>query len=167
MPPQGAAKPLQVSFDRPNKREHTPAVLTFSYSGDLMTRLLLLILTLLFLISSPAYADWVAVGGKLEAGMGAYADSATMRREGDLVKMEVLFDFKTIQTNASVSYLSAKAQMEYDCAEQRFRGFTVMYFSGNMGSGKLLDHSSGKGKWLPVSPGSLDQTLWKVACGKK
>src|SRR6267143_4405127 len=130
-----------------------------------MIRLLLIIL--LFLSSSPAYADWVAVGDKVDARMGEYVDPATMRREGDLVKMEVLFDFKTIQTNASVSYLSAKAQMEYDCAEQRVRGFTLMYFSGNMGSGKLLDRSSGKDKWLPVSPGSLDQTLWKVACGKK
>jgi len=130
-----------------------------------MKRLLLIIL--LFLSSGPAYAEWVAVGGKLEEGMGAYADPAAIGREGDLVKMEVLFDFKTIQTKADVSYLSAKAQMEYDCAEQRFKGLAVMYFSDNMGSGKLLDRSSGKGKWLPVSPGSLDQTLWKVACGKK
>lgn len=130
-----------------------------------MKRLLLTIL--LFLSSNPAYADWVAVGGKVEAGMGAYADPVTMRREGDLVKMEVLFDFNTRQTKAGVSYSSANAQMEYDCAEQRFRGLAVMYFSGNMGSGNVLDRSSGKGKWLPVSPGSLDQTLWKVACGKK
>jgi surface-adhesin protein E len=36
-----------------------------------------------------------------------------------------------------------------------------------MGSGNLVDRSSGKGKWLPVSPGSLDQALWKFACGKK
>jgi hypothetical protein len=130
-----------------------------------MTRLRLIIL--LFLSSNPAYAEWVAVGGKVEAGMGAYADSATMRREGDLVKMEVLFDFKTRQTKAGVLYSSANAQMEYDCAEQRFRGLAVMYFSGNMGSGNVLDRNSSKGKWLPVSPGSLDQTLWKVACGKK
>jgi len=130
-----------------------------------MKRLLLTIL--LFLSSNPAYADWVAVGGKVEAGMGAYADPVTMRREGDLVKMEVLFDFKTSQTKAGVSYSSAIAQMEYDCAEERFRGLAVMYSSGNMGSGNLLDRSSGKGKWLPVSPGSLDQTLWKVTCGKK
>lgn len=113
-----------------------------------MTRLLLIIL--LFLSCSPVFAEWVAVGGKVEGGMGAYADPATMRREGDLVKMEVLFDFKTIQTKAGVSYLSAKAQMEYDCAEQRLRGHAVMYFSGNMGSGNLVDRSSGKGKWLPV-----------------
>lgn len=130
-----------------------------------MTRLLLIIL--LFLSSGPAYADWVAVGGKVEGGMGAYADPASMRREGDLVKMEVLFDFTKTQTKVGVSYLSAKAQMEYDCAEQRFEGLAVMYFSGSMGSGNLLDRSSGKGKWLPVSPGSLDQALWKVACAKK
>jgi hypothetical protein len=119
------------------------------------------------LSSGPVYAEWVAVGGKVEGGVGAYTDLATMRREGDLVKMEVLFDFKTIQTKAGVSYLSAKAQMEYDCAQQRFEGLTVMYFSGNMGSGNLIDRSSGKGKWLLVSPGSLDQALWKVACDKK
>jgi hypothetical protein len=90
-----------------------------------------------------------------------------MRREGDLVKMLVLFDFKTKQTKADVSYSSAKAQMEYDCAEQRFEGLAVMYFSGNMGNGQLLDRSSGKGKRLRVSPGSLDHDLWKLACGKK
>ncbi|HEX7093080.1 MAG TPA: surface-adhesin E family protein [Nitrospiraceae bacterium] len=130
-----------------------------------MKRLLLTIL--LFLSSNPAYANWVAVGGKVEAGMDANADPVTMNREGDLVKMEILLDFKTRQTKAGVSYSSANAQMEYDCAEQRFRGLAVMYFSGNIGSGNLLDRSSGKGKRLPVSPGSLDQTLWKVACSKK
>ena len=123
------------------------------------------ILLTLLVSSGPAYAEWMSLG-ESDAGTTVYADSATMRREGDLVKMEVLFDFKTSQTKAGVSYSSANAQMEYDCAEQRFRGLAVMYFSGNMGSGNLLDRSSGKGKWLPVSPGSLDQTLWKVACGK-
>jgi hypothetical protein len=126
----------------------------------------LLLITFLLLSSGPAYAEWV-LHGESESGTTVYADPATMHREGNLVKMEVLFDFKTIQTNAGVSYLSAKAQMEYDCAEQRFEGLEVIYFSGNMGSGNLLDRSSAKGKWLPVSPSSLDQALWKVACGKK
>jgi uncharacterized protein YfaQ (DUF2300 family) len=122
---------------------------------------------LTFLVSSgPASADWMSLG-ESDAGTTVYADSVTMRREGDLVKMSVLFDFKTIQSKADVSYLSAKAQMEYDCAEQRFEGLTVLYFSDNMGNGKLLDRSSGKNKWLRVSPGSLDHALWKLACGMK
>ena len=122
---------------------------------------------LTFLVSSgPASADWMSLG-ESDAGTTVYADSATMRREGDLVKMSVLFNFKTIQAKADVSYLSAKAQMEYDCAEQRFEGLTVLYFSDNMGNGKLLDRSSGKNKWLRISPGSLDHALWKLACDKK
>ena len=87
------------------------------------------ILLTLLVSSGPAYAEWMSLG-ESDAGTTVYADSATMRREGDLVKMSVLFDFKTRQTKADVSYLSAKAQMEYDCAEQRFGGLAVMYFSG-------------------------------------
>jgi hypothetical protein len=126
----------------------------------------LLLITLLALSSGPAYAEWMSLGAS-DSGTTVYADTATIRRDGDLVKMSVLFDFKTIQTKADVSYSSAKAQMEYDCAEQRFEGLAVMYFSGNMGTGNLLDRSSGKGKRLRVSPGSLDHALWKLACGKK
>ena len=124
------------------------------------------LITLLLLSSGPAYAEWMSLGAS-DSGTSVYADLATMRREGDLVKMLVLFDFKTKQTKADVSFLSAKAQMEYDCAEQRFEGLAVTYFSGHMGNGNLLDRSSGKGKWIRVSPDSLDQALWKLACNKK
>lgn len=120
----------------------------------------------LLVSSGLAYADWMSLGAS-DSGTTVYADLATLRREGDLVKMLVLFDFKTTQTKADVSFLSAKAQMEYDCAEQRYEGLAVTYFSGNMGSGQLLDRSSGKGKRLRVSPDSLDQALWKLACDKK
>ena len=120
----------------------------------------------LLVSSGPAYADWMSLGTS-DSGTTVYADLATLRREGDLVKMLVLFDFKTAQTKADVSFLSAKAQMEYDCAEQRYEGLAVTYFSGNMGNGQLLDRSSGKGKRLRVSPDSLDQALWKLACDKK
>ena len=125
-----------------------------------------LLFTLLALSNSPAYAEWMSLG-ESESGTTVHADPATMGREGDLVKMEVLFDFKTIQTKAGVSYLSAKAHMEYDCAKQHFEGHAVLYFSGNVGRGTLIDRSSGKSKWLPVSAGSLDHALWKLACAKK
>jgi hypothetical protein len=126
----------------------------------------LLLIAFLALSSEPAHAEWMSFGAS-EAGTTVYADPATMHREGDRVKMLVLFDFKTAQKKAEVSYLSAKAQMEYDCAESRFEGLVVTYFSGNMGNGQLLDRSTGKGYRLRISPGSLDQALWKLACGKK
>ena len=129
-----------------------------------MTRLLLFIL--LFLNVGPAFADWMSLG-ESDSGTTVYADPTTILREGDLVKMWVLFDFKTVRTKEGISYSSAKAHMEYDCADQRYEGLAVMYYPGNMGNGNVLDRSSGKGKWLRISPGSLDQSLWKLACGKK
>ena len=129
-----------------------------------MTRLLIIIL--FFLSNGPAYADWMSLG-ESDSGTTVYADPTTIRREGDLVKMWVLFDFKTVRTKEGVSYSSAKAHMDYDCAEQRYEGLAVMYFSGNMGNGNVIDRSSGKGKWLRISSDSLDHTLWKLACGKK
>jgi hypothetical protein len=124
-----------------------------------------MLLTLL-VSSGPACAEWMSLGAS-DSGTTVYADPVTIHREGDQVKMLVLFDFKTKQTKADVSYLSAQAQMEYDCAEQRFEGHAVLYFSGNMGNGQLLDRSSGTGKRLRVSAGSLDHDLWKLACGKR
>ena len=128
-------------------------------------------MTLLFLLtflalSGPAYAEWMSFG---ESGSGTtvYADPTTKSRDGDLVKMWVLFDFKTAQTKGAVSYLSAKAHMEYDCAKPRYEGHTVIYLSGNMGSGNILDRSSAKSMWLRISPESLDHDLWKLACGKQ
>ena len=149
-----------------------PVQCSVTYNADPFLKLSLAyvlgfgILFTLLVSSGPAYAEWMSLG-ESDAGTTVYADPATMRREGDLVKMSVLFDFKTIQTKEGVSYLSAKAQMEYDCAAQRFEGLAVLYFSGNMGNGTLLDRSSGKGRWLRVSPGSLDEALWRLACGKK
>lgn len=129
--------------------------------------MILLLLIILFLLNNgPAYGGWMSFG-ESESGTTVYADPTTIVREGDLVKMWVLFDFKTARTKEGVSYSSAKAHMEYDCAGQRYEGLTVMYYSGNMGNGNVLDRSSGKGNWLRISSGSLDQSLWKLACGKK
>jgi hypothetical protein len=55
-----------------------------------------LLITLLVLNSSPAYAEWVWISfTKSEGGYDVYADPDTIRRKGDLVKMWVLYDYKT------------------------------------------------------------------------
>lgn len=128
-----------------------------------MTRLLLIIF--LFLSSAPAYAEWVEVGITDKATV--YADPDTIRRKGDLVKMWYLHDFKSTQTVLKKSYLSSRSQDEYDCTEDRHRALASTSFSGNMGSGKVRSSYSIKGKWEPVPPGTMTQTLWKVACDKQ
>lgn len=130
-----------------------------------MTRPLLFIL--FFLSSVPAYAEWVVVGGNEEAGVTVYADPDTISRKGDLAKMWELFDHQTTQNIGVGLFMSRKDQREYDCTKERYRVLTFTQFSGNMGSGKVGYSNSDEQQWVPVQPGSLDQSQWKLACGKK
>lgn len=141
------------------------AVVTIPYGGIPMTRLFLI--TLLLLSSSPAYAEWVKVSDSDEAGKSVYVDPTTIRRTSNLVKMWQFYDYKTVQTVGGFRFLTAKEQWEFDCAEERGRVVALKQFSGNMGSGTMVFTNSQVGKWIPVEPGSIGQTVWKVACGKK
>ena len=127
----------------------------------------LLLFALLALSSGPAFAEWVPVGGNEEAGATVYADPGTIRRNGNLVKVWHLNDFKAVQIAQGTSYLSIKAQHQYDCTGNRERILALTKFSGNMGSGKVVYKDSHEGKWKPIAPGSVSHDLGKLACSKK
>jgi surface-adhesin protein E len=125
------------------------------------------LITLLLLSSGLAYAEWVAVSSKDLGDVTVYANPDTIRRNGDLVKMWQLSDFTTVQTVEGDSYLSSKAEREYDCAEERTRVLAFTWFSANMGSGNVVYSNSNERNWEPFAPHSLDEALWEVACTKR
>jgi hypothetical protein len=127
----------------------------------------LLLITLLVLNSGPVYAEWVLTSGNDDAGLTVYIDRDTIRRNGNLAKMWQLHDYKTVQTVAGDSLLSIKRYNEYDCTEERTRMLGYTWFSGNMGSGKVVYSTNDVQQWEPVVARSIDRSLWKVACGKK
>lgn len=124
-----------------------------------------LLLTFLLLRTAPVYAEWVLIV-ETPSGMTEYVDPDTIRRKGDMVKMWVLFDYKTAQTSAGDSYFSSKSQMEIDCPEERFRILAFTWFSGNMGNGKVIYSNSDESKWRPVAPGSVAKDLSSVVCSR-
>src|SRR2546425_775145 len=128
-----------------------------------------LLITLLVLSSGSVHAEWVAVekNNELAGIMTVYVDPDTIRRKGNLVKMWQLYDYKTIQTVAGDSLLSIKRYNEYDCTEERTRMLAYTWFSGNMGSGKVVYSTPDEQQWEPVIPRSINRTLWNVACSKK
>lgn len=126
----------------------------------------LLLVTLLLLSSAPAYAEWVAVERSSD-GETVYVDPDAIRRKGDLAKQWELYDYKTAKTDRYGSYLSSRGQAEYDCVEERLRMLALTTFAGNMLSGKLVHNGSRETTWEPVAPGTVGETLWKFACGKK
>jgi len=96
-----------------------------------------------------------------------YVNPDTIRRNGNLVKLWALFEFKTIHNRGAGPFLSSKVQFEYDCLDERSRTLYMSFYSGHMGSGKVVYSNSADEKWKPVVPETKDQRLWNVACGKK
>ena len=81
-----------------------------------------------------------------------------------------LTDYKIVRNSDFAignSYLSGKTQQEYDCKEEKVRRLAYLWFDGKMGRGKVV-YSNGnvKDEWRPISPDSVSEALWKIACGK-
>ncbi len=125
------------------------------------------VIALLVLSSGLAYAEWVAIGySENLGGYTVYVDPDTIRRKGDhQVKVWALTDYTTMQTVGGRSFLSSKAQNEFDCAKELQHELAVTWFSGNMGNGIGVWHSSNKTEWRPAAPGSVGEGVWKYTCG--
>ena len=130
-----------------------------------------LLATLLFLSSVPAYAEWLAVEKDyLSPGLQTvYVDPESILREGNLVTMRQLIDFKSMQGSARgpQRFLSTKTHKQFDCAEKRLRLLAFTEFSRHMGTGIAAHGYVDQGNWLPIEPESINQALGEVACGKE
>jgi hypothetical protein len=128
----------------------------------------LFLMTFMMLSSGPVYADWEEIA-VTEDGLTTYADPATIRRKGDLVKMWVLSDYNLAQRaeGPSFIYLSSRSQQQFDCVEERSRWLAAAYFSGNMEKSEIVFRKDSEGRWKPVHPRSAAQALWAFACDKK
>jgi hypothetical protein len=125
----------------------------------------------LLLSTVPAYAEWVAVEKDylLPGLQTVYIDPNSIRREGNVVTVWQLIDFKWMQGNprGPTRFLSTKTQKQFDCADKRLRLLAFTEFSLGMGTGIPRDGYVGKDNWLPVEAESMSHALWEVVCGKE
>ncbi len=150
---------------------HDPPHLLPKRSSAYCVRFWLLV-TLLVLSRGSAYADWVAIEKEYQSPglQTVYIDSATIRREGNLVTLVTLTDWEWMQGNRSPSrFHSTRIKKQFDCVDKRFRLLVISDFYGRMGTGKRMAESlyDSDGDWIPVESESLEQGLWDVACGKQ
>jgi hypothetical protein len=134
-----------------------------------MSRMILMLL--LAVVSNIAMAsDWVFIdsAGDEQRHFSEYVDSGSIHRNGDMVKMWAMEDNKVehhiIQGQ---EYRSIKKLWEIDCKSEQMRVVDTNYFSGHMGSGVPILTATRSTEPRPVSPGSIDELLFKFACGKK
>jgi hypothetical protein len=125
----------------------------------------LLVATCLVLSSGPSYGEWELITVSEAYRAKVYVDYSTIRHKDNLVTMWELFDYETAQsTRIGKTYFSHQTQREYDCAEERTRILEVTWFSGHMGSSKVVESLEITPDWTPVARASIAEGLWIVAC---
>ena len=119
------------------------------------------------IVSNSANAEWTYVGRSSDGNPTIYADLATIRKSGSIVKMWTMSDYNIVQKSSNgKQYLSAKTQDEYDCKEETSGILAFTTFSENMGNGNPISSDSGPANKKPISPESLIEAIWKIACAK-
>ena len=127
----------------------------------------LLLTLMLALVSTSAMAEWTWAVEDAGVGITVYVDRTSISKTGNIVKILSLTDFKTVQGKAKSRFSSQKEQDEYDCKDGKIRILTSSKYSKNMGAGEVVFSDSVPSKWMPVAPGSANEVLWEIACGKQ
>jgi hypothetical protein len=116
-------------------------------------------------LSCNSAAEWVIVNDNEE--YIAYADPATISREGNLVQMSDLIDLKSPRSSPyGNQHASSTAHSEFDCEDPRIRTIAFFLHSGQMGNGDLVETAAVSNGWLPVASGTLLNVLWQFACSQ-
>ena len=120
--------------------------------------------SLLLLAPGVAAADWTAVG-RADEIYAAYADRASIRRNGDFASMHGMYDFRRQDfTPEGLGLFSTVVLREYDCAGRRVRLLSAIDFSGHMAEGAAVATVDRPGRSETVVAGGVDDAFLLVAC---
>jgi hypothetical protein len=117
----------------------------------------------LALAGAPAAAAWVLVNDHND--YLAYADPATISREGSLARMRDLVALKSPRPSPyGVTHQSSVGHSEFDCQNPRVRTLAFALHAGRMGEGEIVEQVPPASGWMPVFAGTLLEMLRRVAC---
>ncbi len=124
---------------------------------------------LLLMVSTNVFAEWTMVGEvTAKGGWVAYADTQSIRKNGNKVTMWHLLDLQTFGMVGSNKYLSTVIRREYDCEAETSRLLDDYWYAGNMKTGELINSLTNiKEDHVSMIPGNLIETLFNIACSKK
>lgn len=119
-------------------------------------------------LSGSVLAEWVEVE-KFDDGMRVFVDKATARRSGDTAQVSHLVRWGEPQVEPGYpNYLSTIVRTSYDCIGKREKYLASTSYTGTMGNGtKVISDEDEVENWYSISESSLEDKLWKIACGIK
>ena len=130
-----------------------------------MTQLLLILLVMFS--STPAMGEWVALDSPYQShGLRTvYIDPATIHRNGQLVTVSELWDFRWQQGGITGRrFQSATNHKQINCPVRQYRILTYTNFVGTMGTGDPRNGIVEPDAWHKIEPESMNHTLWEMVC---
>jgi hypothetical protein len=120
-----------------------------------------ILLCLLAMVATPAWAAWVNVGENEEAIV--YIDPVTIRKNGNYRKVWELYDIK----KPDGGVMSRRGLWEYDCKEARVRLLSNSAHSEPMAGGKVLHKDDDDAStWGYIAPETFSAFNLKFVCTK-
>jgi hypothetical protein len=115
-----------------------------------------------------ARADWTPVSrdeGTDNEVYAAYADRASIRREGPRSRMQGMYDFPRGDFTPNGRHLySTIVEREYDCGTRKVRLLRYADHAGHGGEGEIVGASDEARGWEDIVEDSLDAAYLKIAC---
>jgi len=123
-----------------------------------------MIIAVLSLAASTAWADWVKVTESQTFSI--YLDPATISKSGDMRRAWQLTDYKELVLPER--YLSSLDLLEFDCKEGRRRMLSFSEHSGPMGTGPVRSASStgAPSPWRNDPPASVGEATRAYVCSR-
>lgn len=113
--------------------------------------------------------EWIALEARYQfhSLQTTYVDFNTIRREGNLVVLSALIDWKAMQGGrAPTRFYSSKVTKQFYCAEGKVRTLAGTDYDHHMGMGEIIGGGvpASEKHWVDVELGTINQGLWEVAC---
>ena len=123
----------------------------------------------LTIICTGAQAEWSRVGAG--DNYTTYVDTASLRKNNNIVKIWTLDDFKTAKSRLTPgldlkTYFSSTHLLEFDCKEEYFNILYSLLYEQPMAKGEIIDSDNVPSK-SPVVPGSVGELIFGLACGNR
>lgn len=128
------------------------------------TRTAFLTTLLLLGATGNALARWEQLG----AGDTVYlfADRDSIRRDGTLVRMQHMLDYKEHQSEGVAPYQSWRVDAEYDCEAYRYRELSATFHPYRLGEGPAVSRTNYPGTWQAIPPDTGLDRLGRMACDR-
>ena len=118
----------------------------------------------LTVMATAASAEWVFVDDGVPSGNNYYADPATKKRTGNLVRVWEMTDYGKPATINGKAFQSDRSYNQYDCVERTFQYLQITAFAGKMATGEIVATDNHLGNVNFIPPKSVGEVRLNFAC---